>query len=190
MLATQEPIFLEASDIYLRPLHADDANGPYPFWLNDDEVCRGTSHHIYPYTKKSASEYIEQANAATHALILAIVTKNNNKHIGNIALQQINWVYRRAEFAILLGDKSIWGKGYGYQAAKLIIDHGFNALNLHRIECATFENNQGMCKLAQALGMQQEGLRRQSAFKNNKFLDIIEFGILREEYIRHESKKN
>lgn len=177
-----DPTFIEGERIYLRPLRDQDAEGPYPFWLNDMEVCEGTSHGIYPYSKKNALDYIQQANNADQALILAIVLHENDLHIGNIALQRINWIYRTAEFAILLGDKNQWGKGYGLEAGRLLIAHGFSALNLNRIECATFDSNEGMRKLALTLGMQQEGVRRKAAYKNGVFLDIVEFGVLREEF--------
>jgi len=178
------PKFIEGDRLYLRPLSEHDADGPYPSWLNDEIVCQGNSHHVYPYSKKQAIDYIQNATSTDQELILAIVLKEGGLHIGNIALQRINWIYRSAEFTILLGDKSQWGKGYGLEAGRLLIKHGFSALNLNRIECATFETNVAMKKLALALGMGEEGVRRQAAYKDGQYLDIVDFGILREEFKR------
>lgn len=177
--------FIEGQRIFLRALLESDVEGPYPGWLNDELVCQGTSHYVYPYSKIKALEYIHFANKTKEALILAIVLKEDNIHIGNIALQNINGTYRSADLAILLGDKTYWGKGYGLEAGSLLIKHGFIALNLNRIACATFESNEGMKKLAFALGMQQEGIRKNAAYKNGRYIDIIEFGLLREHF--HES---
>lgn len=176
------PVFLEGEKVNLRPLLKSDANGSYPNWLNDADVCRGSSHHVFPYTKEQADNYIQQSTESNNALILAIVDKQSSTHIGNIALQKINWLYRKAEFAILLGDKSYWSKGVGTEAGLLVIKHGFKAMNLNRIECATFSNNLGMIKLAQKLGMQAEGVRKQAAFTDGEFVDIHEFGLLNESY--------
>jgi RimJ/RimL family protein N-acetyltransferase len=173
--------FLVGKALYLRPLSVDDADGPYPGWLNDANVCRGNSHHVYPYAREAAIEYIERAANSHEDLILAIVLKTGDRHIGNIALQRIHWVSRSAEFAILLGDTGQWGKGYGLEAARLLIHHGFSSLNLLRIACATFEANVAMRKLAAALGMKEEGIRRQAAYKDGRYLDVIEFGLLRDE---------
>jgi len=173
--------FLESERLYLRPLIEDDANGEYLAWLNDSEICFGNSHQIFPYLKSDASKYIQASNHFERDLILAIVLQENNKHIGNVALQRINWIYRKAEFAILIGDKNLWGKGIGLEAGKLIVNHGFTNLNLHRIECATFSNNIGMQNLALALGMKQEGVRREAAYKQGQLLDIFEYGLLRQE---------
>lgn len=174
--------FIKGERIYLRTLLEKDAEGSYPHWLNNSEVCAGTSHYVRPYSKSNALEYIQYATSTDNALILAIVLKEDDLHIGNVALQKINWINRTAEFAILLGDQTKWGKGYGLEASHLLIKHGFHTLNLNRIECATFGNNVRMSKLALALNMKQEGVRKKAAFKNGEFIDIIEFGLLRNEF--------
>jgi len=176
------PRFLEGDRLYLRLLLETDADGPYLHWLNDATVCQGNSHHVYPYSKKQALEYIQYAANTDKELILAIVLKARDRHIGNVALERIHPIYRSAQFAILLGDKSQWSKGYGLEAGQLLIRHGFSALNLNRIECATFETNMAMRKLAVALGMREEGVRKQAAYKDGRYLDIVEFGLLREEF--------
>ena len=175
--------FLSAEDIYLRPLSVADVDGPYVGWFNDAEVCSGNAHHVYPYTRHAAIEYIENSQKFGNELILAVVQKRDKRHIGNVNLKRINFVSRSAEFAIVIGEKDCWGKGYSKQAGRLMLDHGFFALNLRRIYCGTFENNIAMRKLTEYLGMQEEGCRRKAAFKDNRYLDIIEYGVLREEYI-------
>jgi RimJ/RimL family protein N-acetyltransferase len=71
-------------------------------------------------------------------------------------------------------------KGYSYEACKKIIEHCFDELNLHRIYCGTLENNEGMQKLAEKLGMVKEGQRKQAVYKNGKFVDVIEYGLVKE----------
>lgn len=176
--------FLKGERIYLRSLVASDVNGPYLRWFNDEEVCRGTSHYLYPYTKAAALAYIRSAADARNHLILAIAIAANHRHIGNIALQNIHPVYRAADLAIVIGDKSAWGRGYAKEAARLVCSHGFGALNLNRIACGTFEGNVAMRRLAVSLGMRQEGRRRRAAFKNGRFTDIIEYGMLASEFGR------
>ena len=173
--------FLAAADVYLRPLEERDAESAYPSWLNSEEVCCGNAHHTFPNTRQATRDYIAHVNQSREDLVLAVVISIDDQHIGNIALQNINLMYRSAEFAILIGDKKNWGKGYGEQAARLIINHGFKNLNLHRIYCGTFENNLGMQKLAQKLGMTQVGRQRQAAYKNGRYLDVIQYDLLASE---------
>lgn len=174
--------FLIGPRLYLRALLETDAQGPYHIWFNDEEVCRSNSHHVFPYTAESALSYIRHAAQTREALILAMVLRDSDHHIGNLALQQIHPIYRSAEFSIVIGDKAAWGQGYGQEAGRLICDHGFHALNLHRIACGTFADNLAMQRLARQSGMSEEGRRRQAAFKNGRYIDIIEYGALQEDY--------
>jgi len=174
--------FLVGKMVYLRALVESDADGPYSDWFNDEEVCRGNSHHVFPYNQASALEYIRHSQRAKDQLILAIVSQKDETHVGNIALQNIHPVYRSAEFSILIGDKTTWGSGIGTEAGRLICDHGFLAMNLYRIACGTFETNTAMQRLALSLGMEKEGVRCEAAYKDGKYLDIIEYGVLRRDY--------
>jgi RimJ/RimL family protein N-acetyltransferase len=180
--AQDEVPFLEGENVYLRALRETDADGPYVGWLNDETACLGNSHHNWPFTRGAALDYIRDAGKGAGDLVLAIVLKETHAHIGNIALQRIDWIHRSAQFAILLGDRGEWGKGRGLEAGRLIVRHGFAALNLNRIECGTYETNVGMRKLAAALGMKEEGVRRQAAWKDGRYLDVVQFGVLRHEF--------
>ena len=175
--------FLAGERLYLRPLEESDADGEYPGWLNDDEVSRGNAHNRFPYTRQAALEYIRRAGTTQDAVILAMILREGDVHVGNISLQRIEPVWRSAEFAILVGAKSCWGKGYGEEAGRLLLDHAFFTLNLHRVYCGTFSTNVGMQRLAEKLGMEEEGRRREAAFKEGLWLDVLEYGVLRQTYV-------
>ena len=172
-------VFIDGKKIYLRGLQQADLETGYISWLNDPEVCQFNNHNRFPYSAEQSSDYIKNSYNKSN-LILAICEKENHTHIGNISLQCIDWINRNAEFAILLGIKKFWKKGYAKEAGKLIINHGFNELNLQRIYCGTSEKNIGMQKLAAYLNMDQEGVRRKAIFKHGEYLDMLEYGILNE----------
>lgn len=174
-------VFLRGPRLYLRGLCEEDASGAYPDWLNDPEVCAGNSHGVHPYSRSAARDYIRASAASLQDLVLAVVLAEGDRHIGNIALQRMHAVNRSAEFAILLGDKSAWGQGYGEEAGRLICAHGFAAHNLHRIHCGTLASNAGMLRLAEKLGMRREGVQRQAAYKNGTYVDVVLYGLLRSE---------
>jgi ribosomal-protein-alanine N-acetyltransferase len=178
----REVVFLKGTRIALRPLKPADADGPYAEWLNDGQVCRFNSHSVYPYTREDALSFIESARKSRAMIVLAIETLEQRRHVGNIALKDIDLFYRSAELAILIGDKACWGLGYGEEASKLLLRHAFSVLGLRRVGAGTFADNRGMRSLAVKLGMRQEGIRRKAAFKNGKFVDLIEFGLLKQEF--------
>jgi ribosomal-protein-alanine N-acetyltransferase len=175
--------FLEGKRLYLRGLIDEDASGKYPNWFDDTRVCEFNSHHVFPYSQKDAEAYIRSTHASKDTLALAIVLKDKHVHIGNISLQKINFIDQTAEFAIIIGDRDFWGKGYSREAAELLFRHGFMELNLNRIYCGTSVDNHAMLKLAEELGMQMEGKRRSHMFKHGRYVDIIEFGVLKTEFL-------
>lgn len=174
--------FLIGETVYLRGLTPQDAQGDYPSWLNDEVICQYSEHHVFPYTVASAIEYIENLSSQKDKIMLAIVDKKSDIHIGNITLLAISSLHRSAEFSILLGNKIFHGKGISKEASLLILDHGFNTMNLHRICCGTMHSNIAMQRLALGVGMQQEGIFRDEVYKDGKYHDTIRFSVLKDEF--------
>jgi RimJ/RimL family protein N-acetyltransferase len=71
------------------------------------------------------------------------------------------------------------GKGIATEASRLIIEHGFKALNLRRVYCGTLDTNEGFKKLSSKLNFVEEGRRKEAVWKDGKFVDVIEYGLLR-----------
>ena len=174
------PTFLAGARVRLRPLTAADVDGPYLEWFNDAEVCRHNAHHVYPYTRDEALTWVAALRGRRDALVLAI--ELDGRHVGNVSLQGIDPVGRSAELAIVLGDRDVWGQGIGLEAAELLVGHGFSALNLRRIACGTVAANAGMRRLAERLGMTQEGVRREAVWSDGAYHDIVEYGLLAAEW--------
>lgn len=176
-------VFLQGGSIYLRALERADLDGDYFQWLNDEEVCRFNSHAVFPNSEKGMADYFAFAQSARDAVVLAIVRREDDRHIGNVSLLDIDWIARSANFAILIGDRGCWGGGVGHEAGALVVGYGFERLNLNRIYCGTSAENKGMQRLAEKLRMKPEGLRRQAMFKSGRYVDVIEYGVLRDEYL-------
>ena len=171
-------IFLEDTLLYLRALEPEDATDDYVSWLNSPIVCKYNSHHRFPNTKAKTLEYIQNTTNTSTQLLLAICDKKSHQHIGNISLQSINLIDSSAELAILIGATQEHSKGFGEQAARLMIKHAFESFNLHRIYCGTSIENIAMQKLALKLNFIQEGLMKDAIFKEGRYLDIVNYGLI------------
>ncbi|MDD5400647.1 MAG: GNAT family protein [Sulfurimonas sp.] len=174
--------FLVGKNIYLRGLTQLDCDGDYPLWLNDEFICQYSEHHVFPYTKEDAQAYISKLSLQKDKIMLAIIDKQTDKHIGNIAIFAISYLHLSAEFSVMIGNKEFLGKGYSKEASLMMLNHGFNTMNLHRIYCGTMQNNEPMKHLAISLGMIQEGVCRDEVYKNGKYHDTIRFSILKNEF--------
>ncbi|PCK09082.1 MAG: GNAT family N-acetyltransferase [Alteromonadaceae bacterium] len=159
-------------------LSSRELSGNYPQWFNHPDVCRFNSHGAFPNTLEQCQDYVASLSGSRSTLVWAVYHLVDGVHIGNISLQGIDWLSRSAEIAFLFGETTYWGKGYAFDAAQLLIAHGFDHLNLRRVYCGTASGNQGMRRLAQKLGMQEEGCKREALYLQGGYQDIIEFGLL------------
>jgi UDP-4-amino-4,6-dideoxy-N-acetyl-beta-L-altrosamine N-acetyltransferase len=106
---------------------------------------------------------------------------NLNKIIGVVFLNHIHPIYRTGEFGITLGDPEYRNKGYGKDMLLTLIEYGFNQLNLNRIWCEVYSNNESI-HLYRKIGFKDEGILRQHVFKDGEYLDSYILGMLKNEY--------
>ncbi len=165
---------------FVRALTEADIEGNYPTWFEDQTVCQYNSHGKFFKTKRDFESYVAQLGQENQ--VVWAICHMEDGHVGNISLQEISFINRTAEFAILLGDSRHWRKGLGALAGKVLLAHGFNKLNLERIYCGTAATNEGMIQLAKTLGMTHEGTRRSHLFLEGERVDLLEYGVLRHEF--------
>ena len=96
--------------IHLRPIHHDDAKGPYLEWINDSEVTRFLVSRLPPQRVEDLEAYIQQANDKADDLLLAACDNESGTHIGNLKLQHIDKMHETAWLSIVIGHKSTWGR--------------------------------------------------------------------------------
>ena len=164
----------------VRPFDEADIDGPYLGWFQDQDVTRYSSHGKFAHGVTYYRDFIRTLNR--HENVIWAIVHENDGHVGNIGLHAISALNRNAEFAVMIGDKRHWTKGVGQAAAKVLVAHGFEKLNLERIYCGTAATNVAMARLALALGMTEEGRRRAHLWLEGAWVDVIEYGLLRSEW--------
>ena len=174
--------FVVGTQIYLRPLKREDLNEKYLSWLNDPEVNRYLESGIFPYTRDELERFYEQATGSSNQVVLAIVDRETDQHIGNVKLGPINWVHRKATLGILVGGREFWRKGIGTEATRLMVEYGFFRLNLNRIDLGVYAEHEAAIRVYEKVGFQVEGRFREDLFHEGKFKDRLWMGLLRSEY--------
>ena len=174
--------YLEDDVIGLRGLEMEDVYNGYGNWLNDSVVCEFNSHHRFPVVINEMEEFVKHCQRDDTRIVLAVELKQGKVHIGNISLQNINFIDSHAEIAFLFGNKEYWGRGYATKAARLLINHAFMELGLNRIYFGTSEENVGMQKIGEKLNFHRGGVRRQALYKHGHYVDIYDYDILRKEW--------
>jgi RimJ/RimL family protein N-acetyltransferase len=82
----------------------------------------------------------------------------------------------------MIGEKSFWNLGYGTEAVRLLVAHGFQSLNLNRIALHVFQDNPRAIRAYEKAGFTHEGRQRQGEFHQGKYVDVLLMSILRSEW--------
>ena len=172
--------FIIGERLYLRPLEPAQDNHLYSTWLNDEEIRRYFS--IYPTSDTRGKERLENLYKSFQHIIFGIVRKDDNSLIGLVGLKDINILNQSAEFYVIIGDRSVWGKGYGTEATKLMLRYGFMELNLNRIQTQDMEDNIGGWRADEKAGFKYEGTLREMIPRFGKFHNVKVYSLLRSEY--------
>lgn len=174
-------MLFESERIILRKMTAQDAE-VYHKWRNDIDVMQTTAPLLDVYTIEETEKFVNQIISGSSSKSYIIVEKQSKKPIGVTSLIKIDYKNRNAECIIDIGEKDAWGKGYGAEAMKLLLDYGFMELNLHRIYLRVFSFNSRAIKLYEKVGFKQEGISREAIFRNGAWHDIIHMAVLQSEY--------
>ncbi|MBW5470393.1 GNAT family N-acetyltransferase [Brevibacillus formosus] len=176
-------MLFQSERIYLRKMTGEDVD-VYHTWRNDVEVMRTTNPSMDVYTWDDTNGFVNQVILqGSSSKSYMIVDSQTNRPIGITSLIQIDLKNRNAECIIDIGEKEYWGKGYGREALKLLLDYAFLEMNLHRVSLRVFSFNEKAIRLYERLGFKQEGISRQFLFREGKWHDIVHMGILQQEYI-------
>lgn len=176
-LVINEPA-LEGKIIYLEGLSEKYVSQRYADWLNNKEVCRENRHGSIHNTIDMTKDYVNSVDKSDRNAVFAIITKGDNRHIGNISLNDIVWENNSGEISILVGEKDCWGRGIATEAYRLVIDYGFNMIDLHRIKSGMTIRNKAMMRVAEKACMIKEGIFRDAFFKDGEYIDVVQYAII------------
>ena len=179
---SRQQAFLRGERVYLRPLERADLNETYLGWLNDAEVTRYLETGLFPSTMPDLEKFYEGVTNSRTDVIFAIMDRKSQRHIGNAKLGPISWVHRRALFGIMIGEKDFWGQGIGKEVTRLVVEYGFQRLNLNRIGLAVFAEHESAVRCYQSVGFKVEGKFREEMFSEGLYKDRLWMGLLRSEY--------
>lgn len=172
---------LESERLLLRTLQPADSSERYLGWLNDPEVQKYTRRRGRTSSRQDVIDFIDYTlkSADFH---FAIFLKDMGLHIGNASLNSVDEINKNAEVSIMIGDKAVWGNGYGSEAINILTGFAFKDLKLHRVWAESC--NPGFIALMRKLKWRQEGVRRDAVCVGDKYLDYIDWAVLENEWLK------
>ena len=121
-----------------------------------------------------------------NAVRCAITEDGGDDILGLASLVSINYMNQSAEFHIMIGDIQNQGRGLGTFDVNSMLNHAFNNMNLQRVELTVLDNNTRAKHLYEKCGFTYEGRKRKAKYKDGKFVDMLMYSILREEFLNKE----
>jgi RimJ/RimL family protein N-acetyltransferase len=153
-------------------------------WRRDSEYARLLDNDpARMFSKKKTKEWLEKDLKEDETnLFFMMRTLEDDKLIGFIGLFDIQWYHRDAYVGVGIGEREYWGRGFGTDAMRIILRYAFTALSLNRVTLAVFEYNPRGVRSYEKAGFKIEGRARGYLHREGRRWDLINMGILREEW--------
>lgn len=149
-------------------------------WINDPEVHKYL-HYEVPLNIEDTERWFERIVDDDSRYDFVIETLDFEP-VGLTGLIDIDYTHRTAEFYIVVGEKKYWSRGIGQEAAWLLVQWGFDELDVHKIWAITRSTNSASIALMKKMGFQIEGILREEKKVDGKRVDVFRLALLRHEF--------
>jgi RimJ/RimL family protein N-acetyltransferase len=175
--------------ISLSPVVIEEAE-QFAKWLNDLAIALPFGEEAYSVvtveTQKRDLAKAAEPNADYH--VFSIIENQRDSLVGRCLIFDIDYINRSAKIGLFIGDKECWNKGYGGETVRLLLDYGFNILNLNSILLYAYSFNEKAIHCYKREGFKEIGRIREARIIGHRRYDIILLDILAEEFkTRHAS---
>jgi RimJ/RimL family protein N-acetyltransferase len=171
---------IKGEKITLRPYRLSDAEAILR-GASDPVARRLTGTHA-TFTLEQTQNYVARYETAEDRVGFIIAHPATLEPLGEIVLLGIDEDNRNAGLRIAIFNQEDFSKGYGSEAIRLVVNHGFKELNLHRISLEVFDFNPRAIHVYEKVGFKREGVMRDALFYDGEYHNTIMMGILESEW--------
>lgn len=155
----------------------------YVSWLNDPQVVGFSDQRFRTHTLESCRQYWESFVNSPHYFWAIIARDPALGHIGNMnAYVDVN--HSLADVGIVIGEKSVWGKGYGLEAWIAVCDYLLRVAGMRKLTAGTLSVNTAMLRIMKRLGMAADGQRTRQCLWNGQEVDVIHGALFRDDWLK------
>jgi len=172
--------FLSGKKVYLRSIEQDDIASLHQ-WANDPEI-RGLTGETRPSSYAGTLEFYQKVQKSEDRVWLAVVLREADQVIGETGLLRMFPAWRTTDWSLIIGEKSARGKGYGAEAARLMLNYAFGHLNFHRVSIGVVGFNTGALNFYVRMGFRREGIQRDGYYYDHRYHDFVMMSMLEHEF--------
>lgn len=165
--------------IFLKSITAEDTENIIR-WRNKESVRKNFLDQR-PFTVQGHTNWLNNMVNTGKVAQFIIYDKAEHLPVGSAFLRDIDYIDKKAEYGIFIGEDTARGKGIGTDAAKAIVQYGFSRLKLHKIFLRVLSENKGAIKSYQKAGFTQEAYLKDEVFINGEYRDIILMAVINSE---------
>jgi RimJ/RimL family protein N-acetyltransferase len=170
--------------VFLRPFDAADAE-TYRRWRADARpmALAGWQERAplsHAAVERRIARLAEEQGTDVFTFVLCLA--DGERPIGEVMLVDIDRVNGSAQVGIFIGEPDEWGKGYGTDAVRAIVDFGFGELRLERIWLEVWTENPRARRAYEKVGFTREGTLRSDRWEDGRLTDGDLMSILRDEW--------
>jgi ribosomal-protein-alanine N-acetyltransferase len=169
----------------LKPMTIEHIDGEYLTWLNDPDINKYLSVRFFqPYTVNMAVDFFNKSQNDKNFYFWAVFNVIENELVGTITLRK-DPILKSGVIGIMLNTKSKNSKGASYEVVNLVLQFGFNVLELNRITAGCVTEHYASSLHLKKTGFKLEGLRRKSepvSSTSCDYYDTFIYAILREDW--------
>jgi len=155
----------------LRPFTESDIDATYIGWLNDPEVVRFSNQRFRSHDRETSLLYLQSFKCSDN-LFMSVRRRSDEVRLGTLTTY-ISKPHGTADIGIMIGEKSVWGQGYGQDAWNTLIAWLLARDDIRKLTAGTLGCNFGMIKLMQRSGMQHEATRKAQEVLDDQPQDIL-----------------
>lgn len=170
-------MILQGERLVLRRISLVDADELYLSWLNDDEVTRGLETTVKPYSMEMLQRYVKDVIANENIYMFMVVDKETGKSIGTTKIHNISKKNGTCNIGLMIGDKNFWGKGYGGDIYRTIVDFAFSGLGIRKIWEMVHSDNVASLAMFRKMGFVEEGRLKEQVWSDGKYVDNVLLGL-------------
>jgi RimJ/RimL family protein N-acetyltransferase len=164
--------------------HAPENVAAFRRWYADPEIARLARYQQAPMRPDEIDRFFAARVVGPDALAMAVHERSTERLIGTCAFSQLDGDNGSALFHITIGESDAWGRGYGTEATRLMVDHAFGTLGLHRIALFVFEFNERAIRAYRRVGFIVEGRSRESVWRDGRWWDELAMSVLESDWRR------
>lgn len=170
--------------IYLRHPTLEDVEGPWHEWLSDEETTQWLGLRYWPNSLESQREFYESTVKSKNRMVLSIVEKQNDKHIGVCNLSGINWRDRYTDFAVIIGEKEFRTGPYVLECISMLLRIAFLRLNLRIVKGGYLACNDASKAILDVLRFKEVGKYKDLIWCNGAYTDSVMVMLNRDDWMR------